>query len=974
MDIGTLTGAVSIDDQFSDALTLAAEKVKSFADDFDGAMGAIALSAGIAVGAITAVTAAVTALGVEGSKIIGVETAFDHLAESAGTTGDTLRSNLSEGVRGTVTEMQLMESTSRLLGSGMKLTADQALLMGTASRELGKATGGDATTGLNMMSMALTTGQPRLLQRQIGLIDIKKGELDYANSIGLTVPQLDAAGQLEGKRIAILGAVQSWLDRVGTSETSFAERILQTSVAIKSWFEDLSKMVAKSDDVNTALVTITTALDKAFGGRSFAEVALDGINAFARGVTAAVPYVESFGRAVKSVYDFLDSNSAIIVSATKTVAEFGAAWLIFSAGSSVVTGVTAGLESIAAKATLASGAMAALDFTTFANAGTSISLLAGAVTAALGPIGLIATAIGAAALAWSNWAQSSADAALKAETAGAKADALAASKAREAKATTDATAATTADNAASVAAKIIKEAHDKAVQALTGSIQKANSEINLSTDAFNATNSAMRLTIESQNILIPLLDKIIESGRQLTSAEKDYYLATTVSRENLVHQGEALLSLHNIRLSDIQSAQAAGATEKDLAAKYGVTVESLKAYQTELTQTRDLRRQLADLDAKLTESSADQAITQHNREFQDAVDKLDKTSTAYMTNYDLLTQIRDKANQEEKLDIATIQSARTSSLQDVADKTLQTYDYMITHSHEFTRQALEEELQKVRETSAAATEMGQAYAAGFTTAADAAQRLQDKMDALKKKEEEAAAAAKKLFDMGNSVTYDLTTVSGVERYRQANPGNTINLSDDQITRLAKAGATLNDLFTFGAIAYTDAAKAGGAAVLNMTALNDILTRGGQAAATTATSLGAVTSALDAVTNAAARTAGVPPPSGGGSGGHTQRADTGVLFDQLNAQQAALYTAGDFAGAQAITDQITAQGLWPPGYSSSPAVPVSSSGGSSGGFVPNKTDNSIPSQPTTINLMLPDGRVLASVVSSELFGNLGLRVS
>lgn len=286
MDIGSLTGQVSIEDQVSDKLTEMVAHAHHFVDEFEGAMGTVAIGVGVAFAAITGMAISITELGEKGSKILGVENAFDRVALAAGTTGDVLRHALNEGVKDTISEFELMQSTSRLMSSGFKMTGDSALLMGQAARELGKATGTDAKGGLDLLSSALTTGRVRGLQQQIGLIDLKKGEEEFAKSLGVTVGQLNEAGKLEGKRIAILDATKAYVDRLGVSELSFAERMHQAHEAITEWTNELAKSVASSPHVMSALDELGKAFSETFAGagKTAMETIIDWVNRFADAV------------------------------------------------------------------------------------------------------------------------------------------------------------------------------------------------------------------------------------------------------------------------------------------------------------------------------------------------------------------------------------------------------------------------------------------------------------------------------------------------------------------------------------------------------------------------------------------------------------------------------------------------------------------------------------------------------------------
>src|SRR5216683_1176809 len=86
MDIGSLTGRIELEDKLTEGLSLAMGQVKKFAEEFTSAMGVTSLVVGAAVSAIGLISGAIVGLGEKGSTLLGVEAAFDHLAESTGTT------------------------------------------------------------------------------------------------------------------------------------------------------------------------------------------------------------------------------------------------------------------------------------------------------------------------------------------------------------------------------------------------------------------------------------------------------------------------------------------------------------------------------------------------------------------------------------------------------------------------------------------------------------------------------------------------------------------------------------------------------------------------------------------------------------------------------------------------------------------------------------------------------------------------
>ncbi len=367
MEIGSLTGVISIEDQISDKLTEVARHVKDFATEVEGAFGAAAIGVTVLGAAIAGAVVSIVELGEKGSKIQGVTDAFDRLAASAGTTGDALRGSLSEGVKDTIDQMTLMQSTMRLMTSGMKLSTDQAALLGEAARAMGKATGTDAAQGLETISTALTTGRTRGLAMAGILVDVKKAETDFAKSIGTTADQLNAEGQLEAKRIAIFKATQDYVERLGATQLTFAERIKQGQVALEEWGVKLATSVSNSPQVMAALDAIGKALQETFGGtgKTALETIVGWVNKFADAVTEYGPTViKVFGDitgAIGELFSYLSGHSQDIKDLTKAVALYAAAWAVFSFGGALVTGVVEGLGAIKVAALMGLGAGAVIE-------------------------------------------------------------------------------------------------------------------------------------------------------------------------------------------------------------------------------------------------------------------------------------------------------------------------------------------------------------------------------------------------------------------------------------------------------------------------------------------------------------------------------------------------------------------------------------------------------------------------------------
>lgn len=321
MNVGTLTGTIRIEDQASHVIDIISHRVENFAAGLSTNLKLAAFGAGAVVTAIGGVVGAITALGVKGSVIQGVEDSFHSLATSIGQDGTAMFNAINDGVKGTVDGVQLMKATSVAMAAGVKLTTADMKTLGEAGRAMGRAMGTDASQGVETLSQALVRGNARTLARLGIQINVEQAERKYAAAIGVTRDQLNEAGKVEARRAAIFDAMRTYVDRAGVSQLTFKERIQQVQVAIGNWFDDLSKAVAKSSAVAGAFDAIKTAIANAFGssGQKSIDIIVHGIDSFANGVTKIAPYITLAIDSVKSFWQWLnDLNDRFHITDTLT--------------------------------------------------------------------------------------------------------------------------------------------------------------------------------------------------------------------------------------------------------------------------------------------------------------------------------------------------------------------------------------------------------------------------------------------------------------------------------------------------------------------------------------------------------------------------------------------------------------------------------------------------------------------------------
>lgn len=149
---------------------------------------------------------------------------------------------------------------------------------------------------------------------------------------------------------------------------------------------------------------------------------------------------------------------------------------------------------------------------------------------------------------------------------------------------------------------------------------------------------------------------------------------------------------------------------------------------------------------------------QVQRWFDDENAKLDTSDRNWQKHYDALKALAGEKLRDIEVDWSYLATHSIQALQDEADKAKATYAEMELHAGNFTRGAMEEQRQKIRDTADAARGMGQDFVSAEDAAAAAAKKTTDQLEAMKKAADEAAAAANRA--MGGSTQYDVSTAEG----------------------------------------------------------------------------------------------------------------------------------------------------------------------------------------------------------------------
>ncbi|MCP4299429.1 MAG: hypothetical protein GY783_02485 [Gammaproteobacteria bacterium] len=238
----------------------------SFGKAAPGALKIVTGAAAATGAAIAGVTAAVIKLGQRGAMVADVKDAFNRLSASAGETGAVMLGALSAGVKGTVSNFELMRLANTALGAGLLDTSEDARTMAEGARLLAKRTGGDTAQAFNTLTTAMASGRTAQL-KQLGLfVDNKKAVEDYAAAQGKSVSSLTDADRAAALQVATLQALRVELKSNAPPLADFGELIEQGRVGVKNLVDGLAVMISQSPPLIAGMGAVKDMIGQAFGG------------------------------------------------------------------------------------------------------------------------------------------------------------------------------------------------------------------------------------------------------------------------------------------------------------------------------------------------------------------------------------------------------------------------------------------------------------------------------------------------------------------------------------------------------------------------------------------------------------------------------------------------------------------------------------------------------------------------------------
>lgn len=175
-----------------------------------GAAGLVAIIGGL--------NARLAQFGAAGSQVEIVEAAFDRLASRAGTTGDVLRTNLSEAVRDSASDLELMQTSVIALNSGAIDTDETLVELARHSQVLAQTVGMDVNQAFNNAVRGIGLVNPALLKSIGVLVSAEEAYRNYAQANNTAVGALTDHQRHEAFRIEVMERMRQAVANV-TDET-----------------------------------------------------------------------------------------------------------------------------------------------------------------------------------------------------------------------------------------------------------------------------------------------------------------------------------------------------------------------------------------------------------------------------------------------------------------------------------------------------------------------------------------------------------------------------------------------------------------------------------------------------------------------------------------------------------------------------------------------------------------------------------
>jgi hypothetical protein len=180
----------------------------------------------------------------EAENIERINNQFNLLAQNAGLAGDTIKEKLVNAAGGLADDTKIIEGANRAIiamgENAIKLPEIMEL-----ARKATAVMGGDVVQNFENISMAVATGNTRLLKHMGIVVDLQKAQRDYALAHGITISQLDEEQKKQAVLDAVLAKRESAFKGVESAAGTVTLSIKKIGVEVQQSMEIITKYVGK---------------------------------------------------------------------------------------------------------------------------------------------------------------------------------------------------------------------------------------------------------------------------------------------------------------------------------------------------------------------------------------------------------------------------------------------------------------------------------------------------------------------------------------------------------------------------------------------------------------------------------------------------------------------------------------------------------------------------------------------------------
>jgi len=219
-----------------------------------------------AISVLKEVVVGVVELGERGTRVDEVAEGFHQMSEAAGSTAQVMLGAMREGVRGTVSDFDLMQVGTKMLSYGLKTSEADMRTLAEGAKMLAERTGGNAKEAFETLTNSIATGRTTHL-KQLGLmVDGKAAAQAYADAHGLDAKALTAHEKAAATAAAVTSVLHKQLGTGHDQAVRFGDRVEQAKAAMQNFTDALGVGISRSPVLMAGMNSAATAIQKAFGG------------------------------------------------------------------------------------------------------------------------------------------------------------------------------------------------------------------------------------------------------------------------------------------------------------------------------------------------------------------------------------------------------------------------------------------------------------------------------------------------------------------------------------------------------------------------------------------------------------------------------------------------------------------------------------------------------------------------------------